>query len=118
MRKEIHDQVREIWFSIEQSERTQVVGQFRQTKKEMIDEHFRTSSTSTPRPKCDDLCQAIEPQPSAHKQRKPTHAVRAADQADSSSGVINAVNLKLDARDDPIPYELATVVRITTHGDS
>ena len=111
-------QARQVWSTLDQTEKQQVVEQFRRTTKEMIDEHFRTSSTSTPRPKCDDLCQAIEPQPSAHKQRKPTHAVRAADQADSSSGVINAVNLKLDARDDPIPYELATVVRITTHGDS
>jgi hypothetical protein len=78
MHKDIHDQVRQIWFTLEQAETQQVVEQFRQTIKEMIDKHFRTRPVATPRSQGDDLCQTIESQPSDHKQRKPTHAVRAA----------------------------------------
>ena len=78
MRSEACDQVRQVWLALEQAEAQQVIEQFRQTMKEMVDEHFRIDPAATPRPQGDDLCQAVKPQPSHHQQRKPTHAIRAA----------------------------------------
>lgn len=78
MRSEVADQVRQVWPALEQAEAQEVVEQFRRTMKEMIDEHFRISPAATSRPQGDDLCQAVESQPSHHQQGKPTDAIRAA----------------------------------------
>ena len=77
MHSEVLEQVRKIWL-VEQADAAQIVEQFRQTTKEMIDEHFRIGPAATPHPQGDSLCQAIEPPPSHHQHRKPTHAIRAA----------------------------------------
>ena len=78
MRPEISDQIRRVWPALGKVETQQVVEQFRLTIKEMIDEHFRIDPAATPRSQGDDLCQAVESQPSRHQQGEPTHAVRAA----------------------------------------
>ena len=71
-------QARQVWPTIDQTDRQQVVEQFRQTIQEMIDEHFRISTATPLGPTCEDLCAAIQPQPSPDQQGEPTDAVRAA----------------------------------------
>lgn len=78
MRKPAPSQVRQVWLKLEEADARQVVEQFRQTIKEMINEHFRISPISTSRPQGDDLRPTVESQPGYHQQGKPAHAVRAA----------------------------------------
>ena len=55
------ERVRHVWSTLEQTDQQQVIEQFRQTIKEMIDEHFRTRPTAARRPESDDLRPAVEP---------------------------------------------------------
>ena len=71
-------QARQVWSSLGQETRQEVVEQFRQTIQEMIDEHFRISTVTPPRPTRGDLCEAVQSQPSHDQQGEPTDAVRAA----------------------------------------
>jgi len=71
-------QARQVWPTIDQTDRQQVVEQFRQTMQEMIDEHFRISTAAPLGSTRGDLCAAVQPEPSPDQQGEPTHAVRAA----------------------------------------
>ena len=72
------DHIRQIWPTLGPGDRQQVVEQFRQTIKEMINEHFRISAAAASRPQSDDLCQTVESQSGHHEQGESAHAVRAA----------------------------------------
>lgn len=72
------DQIRQIWPTLDQGDQQQVVEQFRQTIKEMIDEHFRISAAAAPQPQSEDLCKTVESQSGHHEQGEPAYAVRAA----------------------------------------
>lgn len=75
----MHDQaLDQIWATLDQGDRQQIIEQFRQTIKEMIDEHFRISAVAAPGPQGVDLCQTVQSQSGHHEQGEPAHAVRAA----------------------------------------
>ena len=71
-------QARQVWPTLNQTDRQQIVEQFRQTIQEMIDEHFRISTATTPGPTRGDLYSTVESEPSHHQQGESTNAVRAA----------------------------------------
>jgi len=73
-----HSQADQVWSSLDQDTRQEVVDEFRRVVKEMIDEHFRISSITPPESSCDDLRAAVESEPGHYQQGEPTHAVRAA----------------------------------------
>jgi hypothetical protein len=70
--------VREVWLTLEEADQREVIEQFRQTIKEIIDEHFRVSPSTTLGPTGHDLYPAVESSPRDHEQGEPTDAVRAA----------------------------------------
>ena len=73
-----YSQAKEVWSSLDQKTRQEVVNEFRRVIKEMIDENFRISSTTPSESSSDDLCAAIKSKPGHDQQGEPTHAVRAA----------------------------------------
>lgn len=71
-------QAKQVWSSLKEKERHEVVAEFRRVIKEMIDEHFRISTATSPESMCGDLCAPIDPQSSTHQQGESADAVRAA----------------------------------------
>jgi len=71
-------QAGQVWPSLDQAARQEVVDEFRRVIKEMIDEHFRISATTPLESSCDDLRTAIESESGRYQQGEPAHAVRAA----------------------------------------
>ena len=71
-------QAKQVWSSLEEKERQEVVAEFHRVIKEMIDEHFRISTSTSLESTCGDLCAPIDPQSSTHQQGEPADAVRAA----------------------------------------
>ena len=73
-----HTQAYQVWSSLDQAARQEIVDEFRQVVKEMINEHFRISSATPPESSCNDLRAAVEPQPGHYQQGESANAVRAA----------------------------------------
>ncbi len=73
-----HAQADQVWSSLDQETRQEVVDELRRVVKEMIDEHFRISSITPLESSRDDLRAAVESEPSHHQQGEPANAVRAA----------------------------------------
>ena len=73
-----YSQAKEVWSSLDQKTRQEVVDEFRRVIKEMIDENFRISSTTPSESSSDDLRTAIKSEPGHYQQGESTHAVRAA----------------------------------------
>ena len=71
-------QAKQVWSSLEEETRQEVVAEFHRVIKEMIDEHFRISATTSLESKSGDLCPPIDPQSSTHQQGEPADAVRVA----------------------------------------
>jgi len=71
-------QADQVWSSLDEETRQEVVDEFRRVVKEMIDEHFRIGATTPLESSCDDLRTAVEPEPGRYQQGEPAHAVRAA----------------------------------------
>ena len=71
-------QARQVWPSLKEEIRKEVLAEFHRVIKEMIDEHFRVGSVTTSKSTRSDLRAAVEPQPGDYQQREPADAVRAA----------------------------------------
>lgn len=71
-------QANQVWSTFDKETRQEFVNQFRRIMKEIIDEHFRISTSSTLESAGHDLREAVESKSSHHQQREPTHAIRAA----------------------------------------
>ena len=73
-----HTPADQVWSSLDQETRQEVVEEFRRVVKEIISEHFRISSTTPLESSCNDLRVAIEPQPGHYQQGESANAVRVA----------------------------------------
>ena len=68
----------QVWSTLEEQMRREVVSEFRRIVKEMIDEHFRFDSAQASATPSRDLHSAVEPLAGAHQPGEPANAVRAA----------------------------------------
>jgi len=73
-----HTQADQVWSSLDEAARQEVVDELRRVVKEMIDEHFRIGATTPPESSRDDLRTAIKSKSGRYQQGEPAHAVRAA----------------------------------------
>lgn len=68
----------EVWQTLDQKAKQKIVDELHRITKEIMDDHFRISTSPTPQSAGCDLHTTIESKPSRHQQGKPAHAVRAA----------------------------------------
>ena len=72
-------QADQVWSLFDQETRQEVIDEFRRVVKEMIDEHFRISSSlAILNRHADDLRATVESEPSGYQQGEPANAIRAA----------------------------------------